>query len=523
MPAAFLRSLDLPEPSLSDNRSHERRIRETLASDLKLPVTEIFLPLQIARQLPGLIREHGYRVDLVFCRDRHGYIVSGVFPKGCSPGVFGLAVDLGSTSVVFYLVDLRARRVVETVSRHNPQASHGDDILDRIIFASRGNGLQLMQQETAGLFNEVMADLCGRAGIRQDDIYYCSVAGNTTMCHLLLGLDPWHICREPYLPVVNRFDLISPEEVGLEMNPLGRLYLFPNIGSYFGGDLISGIIASGLHRQEEISLLVDVGTNAEVILGNRDWLVACAGAAGPALEGGILSCGTRAQPGAIERVEIDPTTLDLSWQTIGEIPPVGLCGSGIIDLLAALFLAGLVDSTGKLVVERDPDRFRKIDDVWCYVVADESITGHGRPVYISQSDIKNLIRSKGAMYTILNVVVQSVGVQFSDIQNFYVAGAFGTYISPDKAITIGMLPDISIDRFKGLGNAAGEGAVNMLLDASKMDEANEICDRITYLEMNVRGDFMDQLTGALFLPHTDLSLFPSVAAKLKKLGRFSTP
>lgn len=262
-------------------------------------------------------------------------------------------------------------------------------------------------------------------------------------------------------------------------------------------------------------MFVDVGTNAEVVLGNRDWLVACAGAAGPALEGGILACGTRARPGAVERVDIDPDTLELTYRTIGGGPPVGICGSGVIDLLAAMFLAGLVEPTGKLVPERDPRRMRRIGGEWAYVLADEAAGGAGTPVYISQSDVKNLIRSKGAMYTILNVVVQSVGVGFEDIRRFYVAGAFGSYIDPARAVAIGMLPDVPLDRFQGLGNAAGEGAVAALRRRSARAEVEELRERITYLEMNVRGDFMSQLTGALFLPHTDLKRFPSVAARLQ--------
>jgi uncharacterized 2Fe-2S/4Fe-4S cluster protein (DUF4445 family) len=527
-PAAMLVDVELAAASLSDNRSHERRLREALleeAGDLasRWGCGRIGLPLETARTLPGVmgvaasLRQGSaglLGLSACLCRSPEGLSISQVYPKKEARAPYGLGVDLGSTSVVFHLVDLAKGRVAETISRHNPQAVHGEDILERILFAGRADGLKRLQSEIVGLFNDSVRQLSQKAGISAADIHYCSVAGNTTMCHFFLALDPSNICREPYIPVVNRFDLIRPGEIGLEMNRNGWVYLFPNIGSYFGGDLVAGIIASGMHESDEISMLVDVGTNAEVILGNKDWLVACAGAAGPALEGGILTCGMRAQPGAIERVRIDPRTLEIHYETIGNEAPKGLCGSGIIDLMAALFEAGLVDSTGKLLPERAPERMRQLDGFWAFVVADEGETAHGRPVFITQSDIKNLIRSKGAMYTILNVVIQSVGIEFSDIQNFYVAGAFGNYIDPERAITIGMLPDIPLDRFKGLGNAAGEGAVNVLLDASLMDEAERICDQITYLEMNVRGDFMSQLTGALFLPHTDLSRFPSVARRL---------
>ncbi len=503
--------LKFKAPTLGDNRSPEKRLRDALSQELNQE--QLYFPLQIARELPDVLPSSGYKVRAIVAKDHCGWRLCGCVPDEKPSKVLGLAVDLGSTSVVFYLVDLVSGKTIETLSKENPQRAHGEDILDRIIFAQRG-GLKQLQKEVIDLFNGSAKELCKKAEATTSELFFMSVAGNTTMCHFFLALDPSHICKEPYIPAVNRFDIIFPSELGLDINPNAPVYVLPNVGSYFGGDLIAGILASKMAEREEISLLVDVGTNAEVVLGNKDWLVACAGAAGPALEGGILSCGMRAQPGAIERVEISPVDLSVHIKTIGDEPPKGLCGSGIIDLLAAMFEAGLVDQTGKLMIQRDPSRMTKIGHEWAYIVAFETETAHKQPVYITQSDIKNLIRSKGAMYTILNVVIQSVGITFDDIENFYVAGAFGNYIDPKKAITIGMLPDIPLERFKPLGNSAGKGAVRVLLDSSSMARIDEICDKITYLEMNVRGDFMNQLTGALFLPHTDLSRFPNVAKRL---------
>ena len=504
-------NLELKEPVLGDNRSPEKRLRDALSQEIG--AGQLHLPLDVARKLPKLLPESDYKIQAVVAKDRCGWKICRCVPQCKSSKVLGLAVDLGSTSVVFYLVDLQSGKTLETLSSENPQRIHGEDILDRIIFAQRG-GLKELQKEIISLFNNSIKQMCAKVGVKTRDIFFISVAGNTTMCHFFLALDPSHICKEPYIPAVNRFDYLCPAELDLDINPHGTVYVLPNVGSYFGGDLIAGILASKMAERKEISLLVDVGTNAEVVLGNQDWLVACAGAAGPALEGGILSCGMRAQPGAIERVEISPEDLSVKIRTIGNRPPKGLCGSGIIDLLAAMFEAGLVDQTGKLMIDKDPARMIKVGHEWAYIVAFEKDTAHGRPVYITQSDIKNLIRSKGAMYTILNVVTQSVGIDFNDIENFFVAGAFGNYIDAQKAITIGMLPDIPIDKFKPLGNSAGKGAVRVLLESASMDKMEKICDKITYLEMNVRGDFMNQLTGALFLPHTDLSRFPNVAKRL---------
>ncbi len=499
-------SLDLPEPALGDNRSHEARLRLAIAERLGI---EPGLPLRVNRMISKILPASGYRVNCLLSQGPCGWEIIDVAPKDQTIPAIGLAVDLGSTTVVFYLVDLARGEILSQLSVSNPQRIHGEDILERILFAGRKDGLRTLQKEITGVFNETLDRLATQEGLVPENISYISVAGNTTMCHFLLDLDPSNICKEPYIPSANRFDLIRPAEVGIKCHPGAWLYCFPNVGSYFGGDLLSGILASGMHKRSEISMLIDVGTNAEVVLGNNEWMVACAGAAGPALEGGILSCGMRAQDGAIERISIDPKTLEPTYSTIGNLPPRGMCGSAIIDLLAEMFVAGLVDQTGKLIRDKDPKRMRQINGELAYVVADEDRTGT-RPIYISQSDIKNLIRSKGAMYTILNVIIQSVGISFEDIDRFYVAGAFGNYIDPSKAITIGMLPDVPIDRFSALGNAAGKGAVQALLKRSSMKEVEEICEKITYLEMNVRGDFMGQLTGALFLPHTDLSRFPTV-------------
>ncbi len=510
-PVAQKKSVQLAPPALGDNRSHEKRLRDTLAGYYTQP---LFLPLKTARRMAHVLGPSDWQIDvIVLCQDC-GLDIADVAPKNGVKQLLGLAIDLGSTSVVFYLVDLQTGEITKTLSLENPQRQHGEDILERIIFAGRG-GLETLQTEVIELINHAVSELTREQGVGPDSIYYCSVAGNTTMCHFLLALDPSHICKEPYIPTVNRFDLYRPQELGIQINRQGYVYVLPNVGSYFGGDLLAGILSSGMFQREEISMLVDVGTNAEVVLGNRDWLVACAGAAGPALEGGILSCGMRAQKGAIERVKISPKDLSVEYKTIGNVRPKGLCGSAIIDLLAEMFRAGLVDQTGKLMPSKDPDRMRMIQDEWAYIVADETETATGKPVYITQSDIKNLIRSKGAMYTILNVVIQSVGIDFDDIDNFFVAGAFGNYIDPENAIIIGMLPDIPLEKFHALGNSAGMGAVKVLLDKNARKELDEICERITYLEMNVRGDFMNQLTGALFLPHTDLSRFPSVTKRLK--------
>ena len=522
-PVARLEAVTLQRPSLSDNRSPEVRLREAILGQLKSEErVYVSIPLELLRELSALVFSGVLELDTVVVTCRAGFNVASVSPRGRIEPPLGVAVDLGSTTIVLYLVDLMSGKELARRHYENPQRRHGEDILSRILHAARREGLLELQKEALHTINRGIGELLKIVGRKKEEIYFVSIAGNTTMVHFLLALDPSHICKEPYLPVANRFDILRAGEVGLDIHPQGSVYIFPNVGSYFGGDLLSGILASGMHKREEISMLIDVGTNAEVVLGNSMWMVACAGAAGPALEGGILACGMRATQGAIERVRIDRDRLHITYKTIGDCPPKGLCGSGIIDLLAEMFVAGLVDPTGKLVPERWPGRIREIGGEMAFIVATSRETSTGSPIFITQSDIKNLIRSKGAMYTILNVVIESVGIGFEDIDKFYVAGAFGNYIDPERAITIGMLPDVPVERFVGLGNAAGLGAKALLLDRWAIKEVEDITKKITYLEMNVRGDFMNKLTGALFLPHTDRGRFPTVFSRIESLRALSS-
>lgn len=330
------------------------------------------------------------------------------------------------------------------------------------------------------------------------------------MTHLFLGLDPFWICREPYIPAINRPDLIKATELGVAINPECPVMVIPNVGSYLGGDLISGILASGMTHKNETSILVDVGTNAEVVLGNREWLMGCAGAAGPALEGGVAQMGMMAGPGVIDKVIADPETGEFRIRTIENRPPVGICGSGLIDLVAQLFLAGMIDLRGKYVESKCGRRLKEVDGVNHFVLVFSQDSATGKELTLSQPDIDALIRSKAAMYTILTTITRMINVSIKDIRNFYIAGTFGSYIDPQSAITIGMIPDFAPETYKPLGNSSLSGAGLALLSATAREEIYEIRDRLTYVELNVNQEFMNLFSAAKFIPHTDNSLFPSV-------------
>jgi uncharacterized 2Fe-2S/4Fe-4S cluster protein (DUF4445 family) len=359
--------------------------------------------------------------------------------------------------------------------------------------------------------NSAIGALCRNSRHAPGDICVLAVAGNTAMTHLFLGLEPRWMIREPYIPVVNTPGVLRAADLGIGAGPFARVLIFPNIGSYFGGDLIAGILFSGLHRRHDTAILVDVGTNAEVVLGNEHWLIGCAGAAGPALEGGVTRMGMLAGPGVIDRVTIDPGSLAFDLHTIEGETPRGICGSGVIDLAAQLFQAGMIDIRGKLAASRCGGRLKEIDGIRHLIVVTAEQSATGADLTISQADLDSLIRSKAAMYTILETLTATVGVHLNDLGTFFVAGTFGCFINPRSAITLGMLPDLPLDRYVPLGNSSLQGAAMVLTAESAFDEIGRIRDRITYLELNVNQDFMNRFSAAKFIPHTDVGRFPSAS------------
>lgn len=386
----------------------------------------------------------------------------------------------------------------------NAQTRLGEDILTRIYYGATPQGLAELQQAAVTSINRIIDLVTKQANIEPRDIIAAVISGNTTMVHLLLGLPPTNICQSPYVPAVNAPGFFPAATIGLDLHPRALFYLLPSVGSYVGGDILAGILASGMHRQEEISLLADIGTNGEMVLGNREWLVVAAGAAGPALEGGVVACGMRAEPGAVCQVRIDADTGKVNYRTIGEVRARGICGSGIVDAIAQALLAGIVDRRGQL---REPLTSLVI------VPPEESATG--QPIEITAVDIQRLLRTKAAVNAIMATLLESVGCAFADLKYFYAAGAFGEHLDIESAITLGLYPDLPREDIIRLGNSSGTGASLVLTDINKGQELEEITRRVTYLEMNNNLQFMAHFTAGLFFPHTDLDLFPTVKARLK--------
>lgn len=503
-----MHTVQLDPPSFEDNTADVDRLLRTLGRESGLP--GLACDVEWMSEIPHILRDNAFALRCTLFSDGRTTALTALDPAVATHPSLGLAVDLGTTRYVLKLVDLVSGQALGSMDRANPQGGIGPDILTRIHYAAQRGGLGELQNVLIQDMNQALGELCQEEGVSVQAIHNIALAGNTAMTHLFLGLDPRWMIREPYIPVVNSPGLIRAQSVGLEVHPRARLYCFPNIGSYFGGDVLAGIVFSGLDCRKEAAILVDVGTNAEVVLGNKDWLIACAGAAGPALEGGVSKIGAQAGPGIIDSVVIDPQTLEIKVHTIQELPPTGICGSGIIDLAAQMFKAGLLDFRGKMVPDNSAHLFVHQHEIWNFRLVSAQESGTGQDLLIGQPEIDSLIRSKAAMFTILETLVDSIGLGFHDLSAFFVAGTFGNFIKPESAITIGMLPDLPRDLFQSLGNSSLGGAVRLLQEQEVVREVSRVKERITYLELNVNQAFMNQFSAAKFLPHTERSKFPSV-------------
>jgi uncharacterized 2Fe-2S/4Fe-4S cluster protein (DUF4445 family) len=502
---------DIAPPSLKDNRGDAERLTKGISAALR--AENVSIDLSLLKRVPSILREHEYKVRVAVWRGATSWNVIGLLPWSSEESIYGLAIDLGTSTVVLRVLDLMTGVSVDERSFLNPQNDIGLDILTRIHFAAQDGGLRKLQTVLIDKLNDELAHLAKELGPAPESIMGLAVAGNTTMTHLFLGLDPYWMCREPYTPTTNNPPIIKAHELNLALNPLAPVLVLPNTGSYFGGDLIAGILATGMMEQDEISLFVDVGTNAEVVLGKREWLMGCAGAAGPALEGGVASVGMMAGPGVIDKVAIDSHSGEFHIRTIGHKPPVGICGSGLIDLVAQLYLAGMIDERGKFVPDRCGARLREHDDMKHLVLVQPEDSGTGTGLALNQTDIDSLLRSKAAMYTILVTISKMVNLSLKDIRKIYIGGTFGSYIDPESAVTIGMLPDLPLEVYTAHGNTSLAGTTRVLLSAEARDRAYRIRDRITYVELNVNQEFMNLFNAAKFLPHTDKALFPSVRVR----------
>lgn len=484
-PFIFSRCITLPPPSDDDRRAHDQRLRDSLGLD------PLHIPLSLLRSIHSVISAK-QELSCIIGRAGSGYALIDIDRSRS----YSVALDLGTTNLVAMLYDNLARKDVLTRSLENPQIEYGSDILTRMHHAMTGNGEDVYRVLTNGI-NTLIASLCRGAGINGRDIHGMAVAGNTVMTHFFLGLDISTIPVAPWVPVVRTPGFFTASVVGLDMNPEASVYVFPNAGSYVGGDITAGIIATGMHESNKPSILVDVGTNAEVVIGNSEWMIVGAGAAGPTLEEGISRIGKRANKGIVYDVEIRDN--GISCKTFDRGKPEGICGSGMVSLLYELYTAGIIDQTGVLTGKR---HIMEVEGEKAFSIDCDCEDA----LFITQGEIRNFMRSKAAMFTLLLVLTRSVGISFRDIGRVFVSGALGTGIDVKKAAGIGMVPAWPPEIVKPMGNTSLAGCGMLLRNAGLAGTADRLVDKITYKHMHDDPEFMKEFMGAVFIPHTNPEL-----------------
>jgi len=502
--------LTLTPPTLEDTMPDNERLLRAVEDATGCPYERIILPYCVLRDLSAVLRESNWQVKCVVSRDGDRIQLRDVLPADSDAPIAGFALDLGTTSLAGLLVDLQSGKILAKASGGNGQIRYGADVINRIIESEKPGGRKRLQD--AAVKESILplfAQMLQSAGLSSRSVYRMVLAGNTTMNHLLLGLHADPVRMEPFIPSFFHADYLYARDIGLTMNPLAELLIAPNIGSYVGGDITAGTFASMIWNSPEMSLFIDLGTNGELVFGNSEFLMSCACSAGPAFEGGDISCGMRATDGAIEACTIDKDTMEPTLTVVGGGAPVGICGSGIIDIIAELFRCGIINGKGKLI--REGRRvLRDQHGMGSFVLAFREDTGGVKDVVINEVDIDNFIRAKGAIFSATTTMLSALGFDPSVIQRVYVAGGIGSGINMRNAVTIGMFPDIPLECFHYIGNSSQTGAFAMLLSSQVREKVEELGRSMTYMELSNEPGYMDAFVAACFLPHTDASLFPSV-------------
>jgi len=499
--------LSLPEPSLSDNISDLDRIYREIRKKIEAPYLEI--SLSSLRELAQLLRESKWQVTATLHPyDEHCIEILSLEPGDTCAENYGIACDIGTTTIVAQLVDLRSGATLGVEASHNQQAKYGEDVISRMIFACGRGGVSPIHQAVIDSVNKLVDNLLEKHSVDPSNVTALTAAGNTTMTHLFLGLEPCTIRLEPYIPTANFLPTASGGELNLHLHSKAVVNCLPGVSAYVGGDITAGVLASGMSNSAQISALIDIGTNGEIVIGNNEWLVCCSASAGPAFEGSGTKCGMRATRGAIQKVHIH--SKEVQYETIGGAKARGICGSGLIDIIAELFRNRIIDPNGKFPPDSSHPRVRNNEDDMEFVLARGEETETGKSVVITESDISNLIKSKGAILAAIRVLMNSVGMSFEDLERIFVAGGFGNYLDVERAIFIGLLPDVPPERVKFIGNSSLTGARMGLLSRHALDRANTLARQMTYFELSVDPKFYDEFVAALFLPHTDMNMYPSV-------------
>lgn len=502
-------TVKLKEPDLSDSMNDWDRLQKALQKEYG--ISEVKIALGCMKEFPQAIRMGNWEITVTIASLKGTFEIIAVEPGKSVKPVYGMAVDIGTTTVAVCLLDTVNGKILDKAGAYNKQSVYGSDVISRVVYADEhADGLELLQKSVIQTINELIDGIISTNGLEPKDIPIMVCGGNTVMTHFLMGVTPTYLRLEPYVPAAVKFPAVRAKELNIDINPDALIITVPSVASYVGGDITAGVLATMISYSDALTLFIDIGTNGELVLGNRDWMVTCSCSAGPAFEGSGIRNGMRAMDGAIDSIKINRETLDVECKVIGASKPLGICGSGLIYSLSEMMGAGIIDRAGKILGDKAAKRIRIGTDGAEYVLVYADESGTGQDIVITEGDIKNILRAKGAIFAGIRTMLQQVQLDVNDIERVYIAGGFGNYINIPDAVNIGLLPDLPSEKFEYLGNSCIQGAMNILLCQDALTEAEKLADMMTYLELSLGNQFMEEFISATFIPHTDLSLFPSL-------------
>jgi uncharacterized 2Fe-2S/4Fe-4S cluster protein (DUF4445 family) len=512
--------LSLPPPDSQNNMPDVTRLIETLKIEAGEHKLELTLP--VIRKLPGILRNNGFRLTVTIMRavrDDGKNLILNVQAGDRTAHNYAVAMDIGTTTIYGQLIDLTTGKCLAEAGDFNSQISYGEDVITRIMYAEKPGGLEKLHEVVAGTLNSVLVRIIHASKVDREDISTITFAGNTTMTQLFLQIDPRNIRRAPYVPATALYPPFTAASVGIDLNEHAIALIYPQVSSFVGGDIVAGVMGSGMYQQEELTLFLDIGTNAELVVGNKDWLACTACSAGPAFEGGGIEFGMRAAKGAIEDFSLDPVTYEPMIFTIGDVRPKGICGSGLITMVAIMFEMGVINNRGKFNRDLGTSRIRPTNEIWEYVIAWKEETQLERDIVITEPDLDNLIRAKGAIYSGCMTLLEEVGLNMDMVERIILAGGFGSYIDLEKAMTIGLLPEIDPDRVTFIGNGSLMGARMSSLTNRIRKDVFSVTGKMTNFELSETPSYMDNYIAAMFLPHTEIEKFPRLKARMDARAR----
>ncbi len=503
--------LILNKPSLRDIIPDFERICSALR---KSGLTDLEIDYKLLKDLPVILREAGWDITVVVWKNRK---IIALEKGDTTNNMYGFAVDIGSSKIVGYLVDLSSGETISIKSIENPQIAYGEDIISRINYASRQReGLRKLQKSVIEAINSLIEEACRDANVNQNQIYEITVVGNTAMHHIFLGIYPKYLAVSPYVPAVKQAVNVKAESLNLNVNPLANVYVLPVIAGFVGADAVADVLSSGIYEKEDMNLLIDIGTNSEIFIGNCRGIVSCSCPAGPAFEGMHIEHGMKAVTGAIEKLKINPENYEVEYETIDGAKPVGICGSGIVDAVAEMFKCGIIDKRGHFNRNIQTERLRYENGQLKFVIVWKNESGTNRDITISERDIQEFLLAKAAIQAGIAILMKEKRLKEQDLDHVYIAGAFGRYLNTESAKFVGLIPDVSLEKISFIGNAAISGAKMCLISTEMREIAEKLSERIHYIELTAHPDFYREFFDSLFIPHRNLEKYPTVAEFLQK-------